>query len=315
MNTSNILGTVTQNKLLTSTGDGPAPSPSPAGSGRLRAGRLPPSCGSARGGGVRAAAPQQGTAGPRRREARAPAVFAATPAQAIAVAALLRDRGGVGPSEPRPPLPEGAAGVAGPGSGAGTFVAGQQEELLVQRGLLLHLPHVLQRQQLVRRGRGGRVRALVQSGHGAGSARPIRARAGRWRGAARPPVPAASPAGAGRRAPARSARGRAERGRAEGERSPLHCAGLMAASPLRGAAGRGRERRRWLCGEAARVRPPESLSAPVAAVCRPSRQRPEGRGQPGPGPAPGRRCEEDFAGFLQESPLSDHRATPPQHDI
>lgn len=146
-----------------------------------------------------------GTARRRRREARHPQYLPPAPAQAIAVAALLRDRGGVGPSEPRPPLPEGEAGVAGPGSGAGTFVAGQQEELLVQRGLLLHLPHVLQRQQLVRRGRGGRVRALVQSGHGAGSARPIRARAGRWRGAARPPVPAASPAGAGRRAPARSA--------------------------------------------------------------------------------------------------------------
>lgn len=262
-----------------------------------------------------------GTARRRRREARHPQYLPPAPAQAIAVAALLRDRGGVGPSEPRPPLPEGEAGVAGPGSGAGTFVAGQQEELLVQRGLLLHLPHVLQRQQLVRRGRGGRVRALVQSGHGAGSARPIRARAGRWRGAARPPVPAASPAGAGRRAPARSARGRAEQGRAEGERSPLHCAGLMAASPWRGAAGRGRERQRcrWVCGEAAGARLPGSLSAPAALVCRPSRQRSAGRGRPGTGPAPGRRCEEDFSGFLQQSPLSDcplrHLATTPQHDI
>lgn len=48
---------------------------------------------------------------------------------------------------PRPPL---------------TFLACQQEELLVQRGLLLHLSHVFQGQKFVRRGGVG---ALIQSCH------------------------------------------------------------------------------------------------------------------------------------------------------
>lgn len=43
-----------------------------------------------------------------------------------------------------------------------TFLAGQQEELLVQRRLLLHLPHVFQGQIFIR---GGGVGALIQSCH------------------------------------------------------------------------------------------------------------------------------------------------------
>lgn len=42
-----------------------------------------------------------------------------------------------------------------------TFVASQQEQFLVQGGLLLHLPDVLQRQQLVRGSRGRWVCTLV----------------------------------------------------------------------------------------------------------------------------------------------------------
>lgn len=45
---------------------------------------------------------------------------------------------------------------------AQTFLACQQEELLVQRGLLLHLSHVFQGQEFIRR---GGVRALIQSCH------------------------------------------------------------------------------------------------------------------------------------------------------
>ncbi|XP_043348549.1 uncharacterized protein LOC122455863 [Dermochelys coriacea] len=101
---------------------------------------------------------------------------------------MPQGRGGVPPPCHTSPTP-----TAAPGRGAGcgrTFVAGQQEELLVQGGLLLHLPHVLQRQQLVGGGRGGRVRALVQGGHGAGSARPMGVRGGP--GPARPGVPHAA---------------------------------------------------------------------------------------------------------------------------
>lgn len=43
-----------------------------------------------------------------------------------------------------------------------TFLACQQEELVIQRSLLLHLPHILQGQKFIRR---GSVRALVQSCH------------------------------------------------------------------------------------------------------------------------------------------------------
>lgn len=204
-----------------------------------------------------AAAAQRGAERTRHPSARAAGTCGIYPRDSAQAGALLRAEEGSGPRSERPrlPLPEGTAGGAGPDKRTSTFVAGQQEKLFVQGGLLLHLSHVLQRQQLVRRGRGRRVRALVQGGHSTGSARPIRARIPGARyhpGGSEAAIPGAvsSPGG---------------QGGAVDDRSPLHCAGPDGGSqPVAGGARGGS-----LLGVVVTVRPRAHLAKPPQLPLRP----------------------------------------------